>query len=608
MQNAPFFFSFLKKVLALLLVLSLPSYTADAATADWATPWRSGNMIVTTVPWDAGHASEGKMAIDFAPAVKGNTVILYPPTTIAKITKISNEVNGYGNYIKFLTIDNENVVYAHLESIDPSIREGMTNIGPNQPLGIMGSTGRSTGTHLHYGMLNYAKTANITLFGLPISAFYLNAVIAPKLPSSSQPTPGPTPPTQPGSSVILHENNGGGGKSTPLSTALPLLIADLDSLGCGTDISSISVPDGVNVRVFREKNFDGHNMYYGSGRHDLPSDLSDNFFKSIKIWPVGTPEPPNPGQNPNPPSDPSPQGLVEFYNASAGRTSGKDPGEWNYSRGVGNSKNPSELGFPDNELSSLRINDDNVTVEVFPDADYHGEPRKFSGKGFYNLSQGALDFDNRVSSYKVYYTNQGPIDDSPTTPTPTAYYEVRNLHVDASGNLNITLVNTQTGQQTAPRWVKGSEQNCFLVKFPDGTTTFYIDEAWNITALHTDPYFAIGDGRFNTHGVYEFLPGQSVTFLTNSSQYDATVWVKPLLDTTPPPIPPIPPSDPDPDPDPGHDNDGGSTIIIPEIPDKIDVDVSGGGCNSAAFGGWVAALAIAAFLDRKLAKKNHRQQ
>jgi murein DD-endopeptidase MepM/ murein hydrolase activator NlpD len=95
--------------------------------------------------------------------------------------------------------------------------------------------------------------------------------------------------------------------------------------------------------------------------------------------------PPSPPSPPSPP-DP-PYGLVEFYNASAGRTSGTGPGEWNvplYT--VGNARTASQMNFPNDELSSFRINDDRVVVELYADDNYDGERREYRGKDFFNLS------------------------------------------------------------------------------------------------------------------------------------------------------------------------------------------------------------------------------
>ncbi|ADU32534.1 peptidoglycan DD-metalloendopeptidase family protein [Evansella cellulosilytica] len=55
--------------------------------------------------------------------------------------------NGYGNTIRINHNNGMETMYAHLDSIDVSV--GQT-VGQGQKIGIMGSTGNSTGVHLHF--------------------------------------------------------------------------------------------------------------------------------------------------------------------------------------------------------------------------------------------------------------------------------------------------------------------------------------------------------------------------------------------------------------------------------------------------------------------------
>ncbi len=73
-----------------------------------------------------------------------------PPILAAdsgKVIAVISQRYGYGNHI---IIDHGNgfqTLYAHLSSF--SVAEGQT-VGKGSPIGVMGSSGRSTGTHLHF--------------------------------------------------------------------------------------------------------------------------------------------------------------------------------------------------------------------------------------------------------------------------------------------------------------------------------------------------------------------------------------------------------------------------------------------------------------------------
>lgn len=61
--------------------------------------------------------------------------------------------SGYGRYVEVLHLGGVTSFYAHLGSIDGQIKTGAT-VGPGQILGEVGSTGASTGAHLHFEMRN----------------------------------------------------------------------------------------------------------------------------------------------------------------------------------------------------------------------------------------------------------------------------------------------------------------------------------------------------------------------------------------------------------------------------------------------------------------------
>lgn len=85
------------------------------------------------------------------------------------VTEVGYQASGFGNYV-YVTHSNGTVsLYAHLKSV--SVKKGQT-VSKGQVLGVMGSTGNSTGTHLHFEMSNcdpftkyyYAKYASKIIF------------------------------------------------------------------------------------------------------------------------------------------------------------------------------------------------------------------------------------------------------------------------------------------------------------------------------------------------------------------------------------------------------------------------------------------------------------
>lgn len=75
----------------------------------------------------------------------------------------------YGIYIKYKTYDNYEIMYAHLNK---SLVKKDEKIQANQQIGLVGSTGLSTGSHLHYTVIKDGKYLDpITLVGLPKASY-----------------------------------------------------------------------------------------------------------------------------------------------------------------------------------------------------------------------------------------------------------------------------------------------------------------------------------------------------------------------------------------------------------------------------------------------------
>lgn len=81
---------------------------------------------------------------------KGTSVYVPIDGTVVK----SGWINGYGNYIKIKHSNGFETVYAHLSKIN--VKEGQ-KVKKDSVIGLVGSTGRSTGSHLHYEVLKDHK-------------------------------------------------------------------------------------------------------------------------------------------------------------------------------------------------------------------------------------------------------------------------------------------------------------------------------------------------------------------------------------------------------------------------------------------------------------------
>ncbi len=66
---------------------------------------------------------------------------------------------GYGNYVRLRHGDNYDTAYAHLSRFAPGMRPG-ARVRQGQVIGYVGTTGRSTGPHLHYEVLHKGRHVN----------------------------------------------------------------------------------------------------------------------------------------------------------------------------------------------------------------------------------------------------------------------------------------------------------------------------------------------------------------------------------------------------------------------------------------------------------------
>lgn len=143
---------------------------------DYYTPagW-SGKRALMKTPVDGARMSSGygmrwhpilgynKMhrGIDFA-APKGTPIV----AAGHGVVEVAGVAGGYGNYIRLRHQGQFKTAYAHLSRFARGIKAG-AKVRQGQLIGYVGSTGRSTGPHLHYEVLMNDRHVNPTDVKLP---------------------------------------------------------------------------------------------------------------------------------------------------------------------------------------------------------------------------------------------------------------------------------------------------------------------------------------------------------------------------------------------------------------------------------------------------------
>ncbi len=102
----------------------------------------------------SGDSKDGKrgVAIDIGTGTPEGAEI--HSLSLGKVVEVGPDLDDkgnlhdYGNYIKILQDDGKIVLYAHMKEQPSNINQG-DRIESGQKIGMMGSTGRSTGPHLH---------------------------------------------------------------------------------------------------------------------------------------------------------------------------------------------------------------------------------------------------------------------------------------------------------------------------------------------------------------------------------------------------------------------------------------------------------------------------
>ena len=106
---------------------------------------------------------------DFA-APRGTPIMAAGNGTV----EIAGRNGGYGNYIRIRHNGQYKTAYAHLSKFARGVRKG-AKVRQGQTIGYVGSTGRSTGPHLHYEVHFNGKQVNSRTLKLPTGQSLKNA-------------------------------------------------------------------------------------------------------------------------------------------------------------------------------------------------------------------------------------------------------------------------------------------------------------------------------------------------------------------------------------------------------------------------------------------------
>lgn len=164
------------------LILRKKSYTYyryttpdDGVTGYYDVNGQSSRKFLMKTPVDGARISSGfgqrrhpilgynKMhqGVDFA-APRGTPIMAAGHGVVERASRYGS----FGNYIRIRHTNGYKTVYAHLKSYAKGVRKG-SRVKQGQIIGYVGTTGRSTGPHLHYEVLQNGKHVNPLKISVP---------------------------------------------------------------------------------------------------------------------------------------------------------------------------------------------------------------------------------------------------------------------------------------------------------------------------------------------------------------------------------------------------------------------------------------------------------
>jgi len=137
--------------------------SADTEAINFRTPFDCGQV------WNANTRTNHNplASVDFQRGdAQGKNVRASASGTVSTVRDLGN--TSYGKYIVVDHGSGWTTLYAHLDSFNTSVG---ASVGTNSVIGKVGSTGGSTGPHLHYEQRSGGTVKRVVLNGLAIKYY-----------------------------------------------------------------------------------------------------------------------------------------------------------------------------------------------------------------------------------------------------------------------------------------------------------------------------------------------------------------------------------------------------------------------------------------------------
>jgi murein DD-endopeptidase MepM/ murein hydrolase activator NlpD len=273
-------------LLAVMFVGILPVFSVNAAISDWNFPLPGGTYKISSGPAH-NTAFTDCYAIDIVKTTPG-AIAGTPVYAITSGTVRSGwDDSGYGNFVALKPdgYDKE-VFFAHLESI--TVSSGRVERG--QQIGAVGTTGRSTGYHLHFEVRGMAVDSTESLWGRSAEdyqqgfTFTVNSDLPPSNPNPDpQPEPSQPNPPQPGEAKIkVADDKSGNGENGYFSVGYYSLSAFGNIKN--DSISYIRIPNGLSAVIFLDDQFNGDYRRLLAGTYNLEAEFEGGFNNNISSF------------------------------------------------------------------------------------------------------------------------------------------------------------------------------------------------------------------------------------------------------------------------------------------------------------------------------------